>query len=304
MKLGFIGLGKMGKPMAANLIKQGHELKIYNRSRQVLDELEALGAVPVAGPAEAGIDSEVVFTNLPIGKDVENVVCGPAGLLTTMPGGGLIIDHSTIGPRESCAIYEACQAKGIGFIDAPVSGGVVGAQNASLSIMVGGDEADYQRALPLLSVLGKHIYYLGASGSGSVMKLLNNMLVGVTNAAVAEVFVLGAKKGLDPELVFEILSKSSGDSSTLRRNMPGRILARNFAPAFTLDMLNKDMGLVRDLAASEGVRLLLGNLAHEIGCESAAQGLGAEDISALIKTLEKLSGVEVAPYSNICKNCE
>ncbi len=295
MKLGFIGLGKIGKPMALNLLKAGHELIVYNRSITAVNDLEISGAIAAASPAQVGKDAEVVFLCLPVGQDVIKTVTGADGLLTTLKEGSLIIDHSTISPSDSRLMYETSQAQKVGFLDAPVSGGVVGAQNATLSIMVGGDQKDYEQALNLFQLLGKNISYLGPSGSGNVMKLVNNLLVGITNAALSEAFVLAVKNGLDPKQVFDILSNATGDSAMLGRNLPNFVLKRNFEPAFTLDMLNKDMGLAEELALNQGVRLLIGSLAHQIGREAAFTGLGSEDMSAVIKVLEGLSQVQVSP---------
>jgi 3-hydroxyisobutyrate dehydrogenase len=295
MKLGFIGLGKMGKPMAKNLLQAGHDLLVYNRSLPSVRELQGLGALGAASPAEVGKEAEVVFLCLPVGRDVELTLTGEEGLLRTLREDTYIVDHSTISPKDSQRMFDLCREKGIGFLDAPVSGGVVGAEKGSLSIMVGGDEADFAAVKPLLKVLGRNIYYLGPSGSGNVIKLVNNLLVGITNAALAEAFVLAQKNGLDPRQVFEILANSTGDSSMLQRNIPNFVLKRDFTPAFTLDMLNKDLALAEELALDRGVRLLLGSLAHKIGCEAAVSGLGSEDMSAVIKVLEGLAAVEVRP---------
>jgi 3-hydroxyisobutyrate dehydrogenase len=294
MKVGFIGLGKMGKPMALNLRKAGHDLIVYNRSTKAVADLVSAGATAAASPAQVGRDAEVVFLCLPVGQDVAMVVKGPAGILSTAKSGRLIVDHSTISPADSRKMYEACREAGIGFIDAPVSGGGTGAEKGTLSIMAGGDEGDYRKVLPLLHILGQNITYLGPSGSGNVMKLVNNLLVGIANAALAEAFVLALKNGLDAGTVFDILSKSTGDSAMLRRNLPNFIMPRNFSPAFTLDMLNKDMALAEELALNQGVRLLLGSLAHQVGREASFSGYGQEDMSAVVKVLEKLVSVEIS----------
>lgn len=292
MKLGFIGLGKMGKPMATNLLKAGYTLRVYNRSKEAVNELVNLGAISASSPAHVGEKAEVVFLCLPAGQDVRMVLSGEGGLLTTMGKGSLIIDHSTISPEESRSIYQVCSAKGIGFVDAPVSGGVTGAEKGTLSIMVGGKREDFEKAKPLLEILGNNIYYLGASGSGNAMKLINNLLVGITNSALAEAFVLAVKSGLNARQVYEILSESTGDSQMLRRNLPNFILKEDFTPAFTLDMLNKDLGLVEDMAFREGMKLRLGSLAYKIGLEAASSGLGSQDMASIIKKVEALYRAE------------
>lgn len=294
MKLGFIGLGKMGKPMALNLLKEGHELKVFNRSKNALKELVQAGAVEASSPAEVGDGSEVIFLCLPIGKDVIEIINGEKGILAGAVPGSVIIDCSTISPKDSQEVYEISRKKGVSYLDAPLSGGVTGAEAGTLSIMVGGDEEIFQRCRHLLEIVGKNIYYLGPAGSGNVIKLVNNLLVGITNTALAEAFVLAVKAGLDPKQVFEILSNATADSTMLRRNIPNFVLERNFSPAFTLDMLNKDLGLAEEMAADQGTRLLLGALAYQIGREASYSGHGGEDMSAVIKVLEKLTGVEVS----------
>lgn len=293
MKLGFIGLGKMGKPMARNLLQAGHELSVYNRSNQAVREMAEMGASAAVSPAQVGRGAEVVFLCLPIRRDVEMVLTGEEGLLSTLRPGTLIIDHSTISPADSLRMYNLCLNKNIGFLDAPVSGGVAGAEKGSLSIMVGGEKNEFVKAKPLLEIVGTNISYLGTSGSGNVMKLINNLLVGITNAALSEAFVLAVKSGLDARQVFDILSNATGDSSMLRRNLPNFVLKGNFAPAFTLDMLNKDMALAEEMAINQGVRLLLGSLAHQIGREGAVSGYGNEDMSAVVKVLEGLTKVKI-----------
>ncbi len=293
MKLGFIGLGKMGKPMAVNLLEAGHDLIIWNRSRPVMDELTAKGAIQADSPANVGELADIIFLCLPTGREVAEVVAGEKGILDQVHPGTVIVDHSTISPAESKAINEKCRQKAVGYLDAPVSGGVVGAKNGTLSIMVGGDESDLQRVQQLLEILGKNIYYMGEAGSGNVIKLVNNLLVGVTNAALAEAFVLAVKSGLDPRQVLDVLTNATADSAMLRRNIPNFVLKRDFTPAFTLNMLNKDMALAEDLARDKGVRLLLGALSYQVGLEASVAGFGEEDMSAVTKVLEKLTQAEV-----------
>ncbi|ADY56804.1 3-hydroxyisobutyrate dehydrogenase [Syntrophobotulus glycolicus DSM 8271] len=293
MKLGFIGLGKMGKPMAVNLLNSSHDLTIWNRSLPVMDELTALGAVRADSPARVGELAEVIFLCLPTGQEVAEVVCGKNGILDSVQPGTVIVDHSTISPAESKSICGECRLKGAEYLDAPVSGGVTGAQNGTLSIMVGGDESTLKRVRVLLEILGQNIYYMGESGSGNAMKLVNNLLVGVANAALAEAFVLAVKSGLDPHQVLDVLSNATADSMMLRRNIPNFVFKRDFKPAFTLDMLNKDMALAENLARDQGVRLLLGALAHQVGREASICGFGGEDMSAVTKVLENLTKIEI-----------
>lgn len=293
MKLGFIGLGKMGKPMAVNLLEAGHDLIIWNRSRPVMDELAAKGAVQAESPAKVGESAEIIFLCLPTGSEVAEVVTGEEGILEQVHPGTVIVDHSTISPAESRTIYEECRQRAVGYLDAPVSGGVVGARKGTLSIMVGGNESDLLKVRILLEINGQNIYYMGGAGNGNSIKLVNNLLVGVTNAALAEAFVLAVKSGLDPKQTLDVLTNATADSAMLRRNLPNFVLKRDFNPAFTLNMLNKDMALAEDLARDKGVRLLLGALSLQVGLEASIAGFGKEDMSAVTKVLEKLAQIEV-----------
>lgn len=293
MRLGFIGLGKMGKPMAANLLKAGHQLVVCNRSQQVVDELVAQGATAAQSPAELAGQVDFVHLCLPVGKDVESVVTGPGGVLEGTREGTVVVDHSTIDPEDSRRLHETCRAQGVAFLDAPVSGGVTGAEAGTLAIMVGGDRDSYERAYPFLERLGNKIAYVGASGSGNVMKLINQMLVGISQCAVAEAMVLATKAGLDPAQAYDILANSYGDSAILRRSVPNFVLKRNFSPAFTLDLLNKDLGLATQLAKKNHVRALMTGLAQQLCLEGSFAGYGGQDMSAVVRVLENLAGIEV-----------
>ncbi len=292
-RVGFIGLGKMGKPMAANLLKAGYSVLVHNRSLKQVEELALKKAIPCKTPAEMAANVDILHLCLPEGKDVSTVVSGLAGVLESAKPGMLIIDHSTIAPDASIIINEQCGAKGVFFLDAPVSGGVTGAENGTLSIMVGGDPGAFERALPILKHLGKNIAHVGPSGSGNKMKLINQMLVGITQCAVAEAMVLAAKIGLEPTQTYNVLSNSVGDSAILRRSIPNFVFKRDFTAAFTLNLLNKDMKLLSQLAHNYNVRMLIGTLAQQVCLEGSLAGYGDQDMSAVIRVMEKLAGIEV-----------
>ena len=294
MKVGFIGLGRMGMPMSRNLLKAGFQLTVHNRSRGKVDELARHGAKAAASPAEATQGSDVVLACLPDVAAVEEIFLGKGGMVEYATSGQVLIDCSTVGPETSRHIATDAQAKGAFFLDAPVSGGVERAANGTLSIMVGGNKEVYQRVRPVLDTLGSTVQYMGPSGSGSVVKLINQLLVGVHTVAAAEALVLGVKAGTDPKLLLEVLNNSWGASFMLSRNGPVT-LNRAFDDARApLRLLHKDMTLVDQMAKENQVPLYAGSQAVEIFERAAEQGLAEMDLSAIALVLEKEAGVEVS----------
>lgn len=288
--LGFIGLGTMGRHMARNLIKAGHSVTLYNRSQQVVDELVSEGGRRAASPAEVARHARVLFTCLPTPDAVESIL--REALEGARPG-DIFVDHSTIGVADARRIAAMCAERGVQFVDAPVSGGPWGAEAATLTIMCGGDRAAYEAVLPYLQAEGKALYYLGPVGAGTVAKLCNNLLVGIHAAAMAEAFVLGTKAGLDPQVLYEILSTNTGGSKQIERCIPKFVFPGNFEPAFAVDLLYKDLGLAVDLGKDQNVRLLLGGLTQQLYEEARAAGYGREDMAAIIRPLEELTGTKV-----------
>jgi 3-hydroxyisobutyrate dehydrogenase len=297
---GFIGLGKMGRPMALNIMKKGIPLTVANRSRRVVEELAAQGATAARGPAEVAGRAQIVCLCLPVPATVEEVVLGPGGVAEGIRPGSLVVDFSTIGPSTCRSVAAALQARGASYLDAPVSGGTTGAEAATLTVMVGGDRGAFERALPLLHAVGKKIVYAGPVGAGSVVKLLNQLLVGINLAGAAEAMVLGVKAGVDPQLLYDTISSATGNSAQLQRNFPDLIFKGNFEAMFSVDLLHKDLTLGVEVGKENRVRLLLGALAVQIFEEARALGHGAEDIAAVIRPLERLAGVEVrSPKSDV-----
>jgi 3-hydroxyisobutyrate dehydrogenase len=291
--VGFIGLGKMGRPMSRNIVKAGFPLAVANRSQQVVRELAAEGATPAATPAEVAGAAEIVCLCLPVPATVEEVVLGPGGVVEGIRPGSIVVDFSTIGPGTCRKAAAALEEKGAGYLDAPVSGGTTGAEAGTLTVMVGGDKASYERALPVLQRVGRKIVYAGPVGAGAVVKLMNQLLVGINLAGAAEAMVLGVKAGVDPRLLYETIASATGNSSQLERCFPEMILKGNFEAMFSVDLLHKDLSLGVEVGKDNRVRLLLGALAVQVFEEAREAGFGDEDIAAVIRPLERLTGVEV-----------
>ena len=288
--LGFIGLGRMGRHMAANLIKAGHSVTLHNRSQAVVDELVAQGGRRASSPAEVARNARVLFTCLTTPDVVESIL--REALEGAQPG-DIFVDHSTIGVADAKRIAAMCAAKGVQFLDAPVSGGPWGAEAGTLTIMCGGDEAAYEAVLPYLQAEGKKLYHLGPVGAGTVVKLCNNLLVGIHTAAMAEAFVLGTKAGVDPKVLYEIVSSATGGSAQIERNIPKFVFPGNFDAAFSIEHLHKDVALAVNLGKDEKVRMVLGAMTQQLLEEARAAGHGGEDEAALIRPLEDLTGVKV-----------
>ncbi|MBP2019545.1 3-hydroxyisobutyrate dehydrogenase-like beta-hydroxyacid dehydrogenase [Symbiobacterium terraclitae] len=288
--LGFIGLGRMGRHMARNLIKAGHTVTLFNRSQAVVDELVAEGGKRASSPAEVARNARVLFTCLTTPDVVESIL--RQALEGAQPG-DIFVDHSTIGYADAQRIAAMCAEKGVQFIDAPVSGGPWGAEAGTLTIMCGGDKAAYEAVLPYLQIEGKKLYHLGPVGAGTVAKLCNNLLVGIHAAALAEAFVLGTKAGVDPKVLYEIISGATGNSAQIERNIPKFIFPGNFEAAFSVDHLHKDVALAVSLGKDQNVRMLLGALTQQLLEEARAAGYGQLDEAALIRPLEELTGVKV-----------
>lgn len=293
MQLGFIGLGAMGKPMALNLLKASYDLWVNDVKQEAVAELVKAGAKPCSSPQELAGVVDVVITMLPNDKIVEEVILGANGFLQGGRAGQIIIDMSSVAPQSTRKMANAVQAKGIRYVDAPVSGGVAGASAGALTIMVGGDRETVRAVEPILKVLGQKIYHVGDVGAGDAVKLVNNLLLGANMAALAEALVLGAKAGLDPQTMYEIIKVSSGRSYALEAKVPNFILKGNFVPGFAVDLQYKDMELAVETAKSLGIPLPVTTMAQQVFEMARAKGLGREDISAVIKIWEEMAGVQV-----------
>ena len=293
MKIGFIGVGAMGKPMATNLLNAGYELAVYDINQEAVSELVALGAAAAASPAEAARGKDVVITMLPNAKIVAATMEGPGGVFAGAEPGTIIIDMSSVAPGDTRAMAAKAEKLGLAYLDAPVSGGVAGAAKGTLTIMVGGPEETVARVRAIFEVLGQKIYHVGPVGSGDAVKIVNNLLLGINMAAVAEALVLGVKCGLKPEVLYDIISVSSGSSYALQAKVPNFVLKGNFEPGFAVDLQYKDLELAVQTGKELQVPLYLTNGAQQVYETSRAAGLGRKDISAVIQLWEKLVGVEV-----------
>jgi 3-hydroxyisobutyrate dehydrogenase len=289
--IGFIGVGNMGGPMARNLIKAGHKLKAFDVAKASLDAVTGAGAAAAASPAEAAKGVEAVITMLPAGAHVRDVYMGAGAIVAAAAKGTLLIDCSTIDVESARAVGEAATKAGHDMVDAPVSGGVAGAEGATLTFMVGGSEKSFSRALPLLQAMGKTIVHAGGPGNGQAAKICNNMILGISMIAVCEGFLLAEKLGLEAQKLFDISSKSSGQcwSMTNYCPVPGPVPTspanRDYKPGFTAAMMLKDMRLSQQAAQQAGVNTPLGAAAQSIYGLFAAGGGAGSDFSGVIKLL-------------------
>ncbi len=292
MRVGFVGLGKMGKPMAINLMKKGFDLTVHNRSRAVVDELAAMGARPAFSPGEVASSAEVVLTCLPTPEAVETVYLGPDGLAPAAKPDQILLDHSTVSPTTSRKLFEAAGERGAHFLDAPISGGVPRAEAGTLTIMVGGEKAIFDRVKPVLEAMGNKVVLVGGPGVGSVVKLTNQLLVGIHTAAAVEALVFGVKAGADPGVLLDIIGSSFGASAMFNRTVP-MVVARQFGSATDVGILSKDLGLITRLGKELSCRLLMGAVAEQVFEEGVGLGLAHSDMVSLVEPLERIAGVEV-----------
>jgi 2-hydroxy-3-oxopropionate reductase len=284
-----IGLGIMGGPMAANLVKAGYQVTGFNRSQGKVDELVKAGGRGASSVAEAVADVDVVITMLPDSPDVEAVVSGPDGILETAKAGTVWIDASTIRPDVAVQLAKAADAKGVRAVDAPVSGGEAGAIEGTLSIMVGGDAADVAQVRPVLEAVGKTVVHVGPVGAGQTVKAANQLIVAGTIELVAEALVFLEAHGVDTEAAVQVLAGGLAGNRILDRKAAG-MLAREFRPGFRVDLHHKDLGIVTAAAREAGVAIPLGALVAQLMGALRAQGDGGLDHSALLLLVERLSG--------------
>jgi 3-hydroxyisobutyrate dehydrogenase-like beta-hydroxyacid dehydrogenase len=292
IRIGVIGLGRMGKPIARNLLRAGYRVTVHNRSQPPVAELTAEGAVDGGSAAGVAAVSDMVLTSLPDPAAVRDVYLADAGLLSAAQPGQIFLDTSTIDPGLTRQLASACIERGAQFLDAPISGGVAGAEAASLTVMVGGEADAFSRAEPILAVIGQKVHHVGPSGAGTIIKLANQLLVGIHMAAAAEALVLGVKAGADPEQMLEVISTSFGSSRMLERGGP-MIVNRNFSGGTPVEILRKDLGLIADLAAELGVPLATGDVTRQVFDRAHAANLGNDDITAIVRPIETVADVEV-----------
>ena len=288
-RIGFIGLGNMGLPMAQNLIKAGHQVEGVDVNQAATDKLKGAGGAVAETAKIAAARADVVVTMLPAGQHVREVYLGPGGIIENANAGTLLIDCSTIDVETARAVSSAAEARGLLMLDAPVSGGVGGATAGTLTFMVGGSERAYERALSILQQMGKTIVHAGGAGNGQAAKICNNMILGISMIAVSEAFVLAEKLGLDAQKLFDISSKSSGQcwSMTAYCPAPGIVPTspanRDYKAGFTAAMMLKDLKLAQDAAKAAHAKTPLGADAESIYAKYVDSGEGARDFSGVIR---------------------
>lgn len=292
-KIAFIGLGNMGAPMAANLLKAGHALKVFDLVKQSVTTLIKMGAQGATSAAQAVEDAEIVITMLPASKHVEALYLGENGLLKQCPENALVIDCSTIAADSARRVADAAAQRGLSMLDAPVSGGTGGAVAGTLTFIVGGNARDLERARPVLEKMGKNIFHAGAAGAGQVAKIANNMLLGIAMAGTAEALALGVANGLDPKVLSEIISKSSGCNWSIEKYNPWPGVMENvpaskgYAGGFGVDLMLKDLGLASEAAISTGSVIALGELARNLFALHSAKGNGQLDFSSIMDLIKR-----------------
>ncbi|MGJ7921615.1 NAD(P)-dependent oxidoreductase [Neobacillus sp. LXY-4] len=298
MKIGFIGTGVMGSRMVRRLLQAGFEVIVYNRSQQKAAALVEHGAVLKDTIASLASQADVICTCLPMPADVQAVYLGLDGILANSKQDTICIDFTTVGVETSRTIFAEAVSKGVSYLDAPVSGGPEGVEQGTLTIMIGGEKAAFEKIAPVLAVLGKTIQYLGPSGSGSIAKLINQYLVAVHSVAASEAMVAGKALGLDSEQLYQLLKVSYGDSRMLQRHMDGFVLDREFTPGGAVKYVHKDVVLANQLFEQAGIEKFLGRFAEESFALAIDNGLGDLDMSAVIQPLEKECGVVVRREEN------
>ena len=289
-RIGFIGLGAMGKPMTRNLMKAGYPVNVLTRTRSKIGDLLADGAVWCNTPKEIAQKSDVVITMLPDTPDVEQVFGGKDGVFDGARPGMLLIDMSTVSPIAVRKLAREAEARGCDFLDAPVSGGDIGAQNGTLSIMAGGGESAFQRAMPMFQAMGKTILLIGDSGAGQITKAANQILTSITTEAVAEALVFAAKAGVDPAKVRQALMGGSASSRILETHGK-KMIERNFKPGFRMRLHRKDLDITLDAGKAYGAALPVTAQVRELMTETLNDGQGDMDNSSFLLLLEKLSNL-------------
>ncbi len=290
--IGFIGLGIIGTGMVENLLAAGVEVSVWNRTPTKADRLVATGATWCDSPAVLARRCDVVAVCVSDTDDVEQVVFGPGGVAEGMDPGGLLIDHSTISPEATNSFADRISAQGSYWLDAPVSGGSEGAKNGTLSIMVGGDAAQLDRATPYLEAVGASITHVGPIGAGQMVKAVNQILVVVNQLAVSEALMLAEAGGLDLEATLRAVQGGAAGSWMLANRGP-QMIVRDWQPGFTIDLQQKDLRIVLETADALGVPVLGTSLVFQLYRSLQTRGLGAEGNHALVKALEELSGLEL-----------
>ena len=292
-KVGFIGLGAMGQPMSQRLLEAGYSLVVYDVRAEALKPLVQKGAAGASSIREVAEKCRKVITIVPNSDAVEQVVLAPGGLLEGVRAGDILMEMTSAYPPSTLKVHQALTVKGATMIDAPVSGGVVGAVAGTLSIMVGGDEKIFESCRPILSAMGKNLFYLGGIGSGHGLKAINNFLSATTMAATSEALILASKLGLSPKRVIEVLQVSTGRSYATELKFPKFVLPRTFNSGFTMELMHKDLNTVTRMAREYKVPMFMANLVQEMFGYALAYGDKKMDHTAIFSCLEDLAKVKV-----------
>ncbi len=290
ISVAFIGLGNMGNPMAMNLLKKGYALSVFDMNPAAAANLIAAGAKGAASAAEAIANADVVFTSLPGTPEVEPFYLGPGGAIEKAKVGATLIDLSSVLPSTPRKIEAAAKARGLKFLEAPVSGGVTGARAATLAVMTGGDANVLEPVLPLLESIGKNIYHVGPSGAANTIKAINNMLSTVNACALMEGLVVGLKAGLDLKTMAEIIKNSSGNSNAIPR-VERALIPRDFEPGFKVALMNKDLNTFHAIAKEVHAPVSFSNMAQHYQQAALAAGLGEKDTSVIFTLIEQRAGI-------------
>lgn len=292
MQVGYIGLGIMGKSMARNILKKGYPLVVHNRSPEPVEEMVAEGAIPAHSPAEVSSQVDVVFTNLPDSPDVELVALGPGGVIESARPGLIFVDNSTIKPGTARKIAEGLGEKGVLCLDAPVSGGDIGAREGTLSIMVGGPGEALEKVMPVLKSMGNTIIHVGGAGAGQIAKASNQIMVAAQMTAMAELLIFARKSGADPQKVVQAIRGGAAQCWTLDVK-PSRLFEGVRTPGFKAHMQSKDLGIILDTAREFNIPLPSTSINAQLFAAMVALGLGDLDNSAVIGIIENLAGTSL-----------
>jgi 3-hydroxyisobutyrate dehydrogenase len=292
VKVGFIGVGNMGNPMAGNILKQSFPMTVFDLNPRAMENLVKAGAKAAGSALEVVDASEIVLTSLPASPDVETIYLQPGGLIERARPGTILIDLSSVLPSTPRKIEPRAKARGVHFLEAPVSGGVSGARAATLAIMVGGEAEPLERARPVLRAMGPNIFHVGPVGSGNIVKAINNMMACVNGVAMMEGLAVGVKAGLDPMTVYEVVKASSGGSKALER-IPRALIPRDFEPGFKVALMNKDLETFTTIAKELHVPISFANVAQRYQQMALAAGLGEQDTSVVMTLIEQLAATKV-----------
>ena len=293
MKIGFIGIGNMGRPMSMNLIRAGYELIVYDIREKAMEAPIQIGATAARSPKEVAEACDIVMTSLPSTEALEKVALGEDGVMKGASKGCILVDTSTVSPSTIRKIAEAGKSRGIDVLDAPVSGGVAGAEAGTLTIIVGGDKAVFKRCIEVFRVIGEKIYHVGSVGTGNTVKLVNNLMSLVNIAALSEGMTLGVRAGIDPQTLYDVVKVSTGRSYALEVKLPNIISKGRFKGGFAINLACKDLGLAVNLGMELGVPLLVTSVARQVYELARARGMGRLDHTAIVMLMEEAAQVKV-----------